>query len=231
MSRITRISRKLLRIGHRGAGGHAPENTLAALEQAIRLGVDLVEFDVQRSSDGALVLVHDRTVDRTTNGKGIVESLPLSVLRGLDAGGGERIPLLEEALACLNGRAGAMIELKVRGIAADICSIVKAAHFQGPVIYASFFHDELLTVRSVMPNAHTLALLEGAPLHPTAFAIDANATHAGLALDSVTPAMVQALQAQGMKVFVFTVDEWNDIDRMKRLGVDGIISNFPERIS
>jgi glycerophosphoryl diester phosphodiesterase len=123
-----------------------------------------------------------------------------------------------------------MIELKVRGIAADVCSIVKAAHFQGPVIYASFFHDDLLTVRNLKLDAHTLALLEGAPVHPTAFAIDANATHAGLGLDSVTPANVQALQADGMKVFVYTVDEPDDIDRMKRLGVDGIISNFPERI-
>jgi glycerophosphoryl diester phosphodiesterase len=222
--------RKPLRIGHRGAAGHAPENTLAALEQATKLGVDLVEFDVRRSSDGALVLVHDRTVDRTTNGQGSVESLPLSVLCGLDAGGGEQIPLLEEALACLNGRAGAMIELKVAGIAAEVCAVVQAAHFQGPVIYASFFHDDLLTVRNLKLDAHTLALLEGVPVHPTAFAIDANATHAGLALDSVTPANVQALQAHGIKVFVYTVDEPEDIDRLKRLGVDGIISNFPERI-
>lgn len=219
-----------LRIGHRGAAGHAPENTLASLKRAIKLGVDLVEFDVRRTAEGALVLLHDSTVDRTTNGEGSVESLPLTVLRGLDAGGGEQIPLLAEALACLNGRAGAMIELKVEGIAADVCATVKASDFQGPVIYASFFHEELLTVRSLMADAYTLALIEGAPIHLTAFAIDANATHAGLALGLVTPALVQALQAQGIKVFVYTVDEPEDISRMKRLGVDGIISNFPERI-
>jgi glycerophosphoryl diester phosphodiesterase len=176
-----------------------------------------------------MVLVHDDTVDRTTNGQGSVESLPLSVLRGLDAGGGERIPLLEEALACLNERAGAMIELKA-GIAAEVCAVVKAAHFQGLVIYASFFHDDLLTVRNLESSAHTLALLEGSPVHPTAFAIDAKATHSGLALDFVTPANVQALQAHGIQVFVYTVDEPEDIARMKRLGVDGIISNFPDRI-
>jgi glycerophosphoryl diester phosphodiesterase len=222
--------RHILRIAHRGAAGHAPENTLAALELAIQLGVDMVEFDVQRSADGALVLFHDRTVDRTTNGEGSVESLPLTVLRGLDAGEGERIPLLEEALACLNGRAGAMIELKVRGIAAEVRATVKATQFQSPLIYASFFHEELLTVRKLMPDAQTLALIEGASIHLTDFAIDAKATHVGLALDFVTPALVQALQAQGIKVFVYTVDEPENIARMKRLGVDGIISNFPDRI-
>ena len=219
-----------LRIGHRGAAGHAPENTLAALELAINLGVDMVEFDVRQSADGALVLFHDRTIERTTNGKGSVETLSLSSLRELDAGGGERIPLLEEALVCLNGRAGAIIEVKVRGIVADLCAKVKVSDFQGPVIFASFFHEELLTVRRLMADAHTLALLKDAPIDPTAFAINVDATHAGLALDCVTPAMVQALQAQGIKVFVYTVDEPHDIDRMKRIGVDGIISNFPGRI-
>ncbi len=219
-----------LRIGHRGAAGHAPENTLAALELAIKYGVDMVEFDVRRSADGALVLLHDDSVDRTTNGEGNIEEWSLSMLRELDAGGGERIPLLEEALACLSGRAGAMIELKVRGIAADVCAKVQGADFHGAVIYASFFHEELLTVRRLMGNALTLALIEDAPIHSTAFATNAQATHAGLALNSVTSALVQALQAKDIKVFVYTVDEPDDIARMKRLGVDGIISNFPDRI-
>lgn len=230
MTKETDHTRMPLRIGHRGAAGHAPENTLAALKLAIKYGVDMVEFDVRRLADGALVLFHDDSVDRTTNGEGKIEELSLSVLRELDAGGGERIPLLEEALAYLSGRAGAMIELKVRGIAADVCAKVQVADFQGTVIYASFFHEELLTVRRLMGDALTLALIEDAPAHSTAFAIEAQATHAGLALDTVTPGLVKALQAKGIKVFVYTVDEPDDIARMKQLGVDGIISNFPDRI-
>ncbi len=222
--------RNPLRIGHRGAAGRAPENTLAALELAIEYGVDMVEFDVRRSADGALVLLHDDSVDRTTNGEGRIDELSLSVLRELDAGGGDRIPLLEEALACLSGRAGVMIELKVRGIAADVCAKVQSSDYQGIVIYASFFHEELLIVRRLMGDALTLALFEDAPIHSTAFAIEAQTTHAGLALDIVTPALVQALQDQGIKVFVFTVDEGDDIARMKLLGADGIISNFPDRL-
>ncbi|MEO8327662.1 MAG: glycerophosphodiester phosphodiesterase family protein [Nitrospirota bacterium] len=230
MTRSTNRARNPLRIGHRGAAGYAPENTLAALELAITLGVDMVEFDVRRSADGALVLLHDDSVDRTTNGEGRIEDLSLSVLRELDAGGGERIPLLEEALACLSGRAGAMIELKMTGIAADVCALVKAADFQWTVIYASFFHEELLTVRRLFGDAFTLALINDVPMPSTDFATDVQATHVGLALDAVTPDIVKALQEQGIKVFVYTVDEPEDIARMKQLEVDGIISNFPDRI-
>lgn len=229
MTKETDHTRIYLRIGHRGAAGHAPENTLSALELAITLGVDMVEFDVRRSADGALVLLHDDSVDRTTNGEGRIEDLSLRLLRELDAGGGESIPLLEEALACLSGRAGAMIELKVRGIAADVCAKAQGADFHGTVIYASFFHEELLSVRKLMGDALTLALIEDAPIH-TAFATDVQATHAGLALNAVTPGLVKALQDEGIKVFVYTVDEPTDIARMKQMGVDGIISNFPDRI-
>ncbi|WP_342348988.1 glycerophosphodiester phosphodiesterase family protein [uncultured Nitrospira sp.] len=230
MTRSTNRVRNLLRIGHRGAAGHAPENTLIALEMAVTLGVDMVEFDVRRTADGALVLLHDDLVDRTTNGEGRIENLSLRFLRELDAGGGERIPLLEEALSCLNGRTGAMIELKVRGIAADVCALVKAADFQGTVMYASFFHEELLPVRRLLGDAFTLALIENVPIPYTAFATAAQATHVGVALDAVTPSLLKAFQEQDFKVFVYTVDEPEDIARMKQLGVDGIISNFPDRI-
>lgn len=230
MTRSTNRVRNLLRIGHRGAAGHAPENTLIALEMAVTLGVDMVEFDVRRTADGALVLLHDDLVDRTTNGEGRIENLSLRFLRELDAGGGERIPLLEEALACLSGRAGAMIEIKVRGIAADVCALVKAADFQGTVMYASFFHEELLPVRRLLGDAFTLALIENVPIPYTAFATAAQATHVGVALDAVTPSLLKAFQEQDFKVFVYTVDEPEDIARMNQLGVDGIISNFPDRI-
>jgi glycerophosphoryl diester phosphodiesterase len=220
----------LLRIGHRGAAGHASENTLASFEVAIKLGVDFVEFDVRRSQDGTLVLIHDRTVERTTNGRGIVEYLTLRALRQLDAGGGEKIPLLEEGLRCLNGRAGAMIELKVKGIAAETCAAVKAVQFQGAVIVASFLHQELLTVRKNMPGLFTLALFKANHMIVPASALPAYATHAGLPLRSVRAALVGTFQKRKIKVFVYTVDAPEDIARMKSLGVNGIISNFPDRV-
>lgn len=224
----TTYSERLLRIGHRGAAGHAPENTLASFERAIQFGVDFVEFDVRRSEDGALVLVHDRTVDRTTNGKGCVAFLPLRILRKLDAGRGEHIPLLEEAFNCLNGRAGAMIELKVKGIAAEVCAAVKAAHFQGPIMVASFFHEELWTVRQLMTEALTVSLYKASYFHSPS--IDTQPMHAGLALKSVPHLSVETLRGHHPKVFIYTVDAPEDIERVKRLGVDGIISNFPDRL-
>ena len=103
---------KVLRIGHRGAAGHAPENTLASIEKAIALGADLVELDVQRTRDGYLVIIHDKTVDRTTDGTGSVSRMTLATLRTLHAGDGQRVPTLEEALQVANGRVGLIPEIK-----------------------------------------------------------------------------------------------------------------------
>src|SRR5438034_11529438 len=101
----------MLRIGHRGAAGHAPENTLLSLRKAVELGVDIVEFDVQRTRDGELVLLHDKRVDRTTDGKGYVRDFSFQELRRLDAGLGQRIPTLREAIDAVRGSAQLMIEI------------------------------------------------------------------------------------------------------------------------
>src|SRR5213593_3287192 len=106
MAKESPTTKKVLRIGHRGAAGYAPENTLRSIEQAIALGCDLVEVDVRRTRDGDLVLLHDERVDRTTNGKGNVAEMTLKDLRTLDAGGGPRIPTLQEALHVADGRVG-----------------------------------------------------------------------------------------------------------------------------
>jgi glycerophosphoryl diester phosphodiesterase len=95
--------RKVLRIGHRGAAGYAPENTLASIEKAISFGLDFVEVDVQRTNDGHLVILHDERVDRTTNGTGLVSEMPLRSLRKLDAGAGQGIPTLGEVLQTASG--------------------------------------------------------------------------------------------------------------------------------
>jgi glycerophosphoryl diester phosphodiesterase len=219
-----------LKIGHRGAAGHAPENTLLALEKGIALGADLVEFDVQGTRDGHLVLIHDKRVDRTTDGRGEVAELPLNEIRKLNAGNGQTVPLLEEALNVTNGRVGIVIEIKIEGIAAQVCSLVEAARFRNPIIYASFFHRELLEVRQTLRTAQTMALLEGMPVNLTSFAMDAQATHVGLALDSVTKQYVDALHGKGLRIFVYTVNDPDDIRWVKSIGADGIISDFPDRI-
>lgn len=223
-------ARTILRIGHRGACGHAPENTLASIERAIALRCDLTEVDVRRTADGALILLHDERVDRTTNGKGAVVEMDLAAIRNLDAGQGQNIPTLEEALAAAAGRIGLILELKAEGLAYDVSALVRASGFPGALIYASFLHDELQHLRRADPDARTLALFKRLPNDPTADAARIRATHVGLRFESATRPLVTALQRTRLTVFVYTVNKPADIARMRALGVDGIVSDFPERI-
>jgi glycerophosphoryl diester phosphodiesterase len=225
-----RSEKVTLRIGHRGAAGHAPENTLASIRTAIALGVDLVELDVQRTADDELVIMHDKRVDRTTGGRGYVSQMKLDELRRLDAGGGERIPTVHEVLEAARGRTGLMLEIVSPGIGDELHAMVSRSGFGGAVIYASFLHSEVAAIRRIDSNAQTLALIEAVPVDATAFARDARVTHVGLSVDSVTPDFVQALQSDGFKVFVYTVNDRRDIDWLKSLRVDGLISDFPERL-
>jgi glycerophosphoryl diester phosphodiesterase len=222
--------RRILRIGHRGAAGHAPENTLAAIRKGIALGVDFVEFDIQRCRDGRLVLLHDERVDRTTNGTGRVSSLTWEELQLLDAGDGERIPSLEAALAAASGHAGVMLEAKTPGTGPAIYAAVQAAAFSGPVVYASFLHEEILEIRRIDPLARTLALMGFVPPAGAASARKAEATLVGLAHDSATGKLVATLHDAGLEVWLYTVNEPTLISRAISLGADGVISDYPERV-
>ena len=102
--------------------------------------------------------------------------------------------------------------------------------FVQPVIYASFLHAEMLAIKRLASGAHTMALLDGMPVRPTAFARDAEVTHVGLGLDCVSGEFVGVLQREGLRVFVYTVNEPSDIAWVRSLGVEGIVSDFPERI-
>ncbi|WHZ28528.1 MAG: Glycerophosphoryl diester phosphodiesterase [Nitrospira sp.] len=220
----------ILRIGHRGAGGHAPENTLAAIERGIALHTHLVEFDVRATRDGQLVLLHDATLGRTTNGHGPIAHHLWSDVKRLTTSDGQPLPLLADALRAALGRTGVMIEIKAEGTAKQICRTVREIQFSGPVIYASFLHDELLAVRREEPRAQTLALIEAVLVNRTAFAKDAQATHAGVAFEILTPSFLKALHDRSLRVFVYTVNEPADIQTAKAMGVDGIISDYPDRL-
>jgi glycerophosphoryl diester phosphodiesterase len=218
------------KVGHRGAAGHAPENTLIGLKKGIELGVDFVEFDVRRTRDGILVLFHDRTLRSFVPGCKRVCDMDWSSLKTVEVSPGQRIPTLEDALKHINGFAGAIVELKEESIADEVLQVVEGVGFTGPVIYASFWHKGLLEIRRTKPLAKTLALLEGVPVNLTAFAEEARVTHVGLALDCVTEKYVRLLQSKSFAVFVYTVDDPMDIQWLSSMGVDGIISNFPDRL-
>lgn len=222
--------RRVLKIGHRGAAGHAPENTLAAIRKGIELGVDFVEIDVRCTADGILVALHDATVNRTTNGKGPIERLSLRDVKALDAGNGERVPTLEEVLSVVSGQTGLMLELKVKGAAQKTVEVVQMAEFKDPLIYASFLHEELGIIRSVDAEASLMALFGRLPQASVARAMKYSPSHVGLRHDTVTRRLVEAFHDEDLLVFVYTTDTIREIQRAISAGVDGIISNLPERL-
>lgn len=221
---------RILRIGHRGACGRAPENTLASIEHAIVLRCAFTEVDIRRTSDDELVLLHDERVDRTTNCRGCISELTLSDIRKLDAGVGQSPPTLDDILKVASGRIGLILELKIGGLAYDACATVRASGFNGPVIYASFLQEELQHVRRVDPEAQTMILFRRLPANPDAVAARLHATHVGLRLDTVTKPLVTALHQQGLIVFAYTANQPAEIIKMSALGVDGIISDFPDLV-
>ena len=222
---------RVLKIGHRGAAGHAPENTLAAVQRGIELGVDFVEIDVRRTVDGVLVALHDATVNRTTNGKGRVDALSLREVKAFDAGNGERIPTLEEVLKVAGGRTGLMLELKSAGLAHLTVQTVQKAQFHNPVIYASFLHDELTHVRAVDTEASLMMLFDRLPRNPVTYAMQYQLAYVGLRHDTASRRLVDAFHQENVRVWVYTANRVGDIEHALAVGIDGVISNFPERIA
>ena len=195
------------------------------------MNVDAIEVDVQRTSDGHLIVLHDRQLHPSTTGRGNAADFPLDEIRKLRTMPGDQpIPTLHEVLACVNGKAGLMLELKAPGIANEVVGAVRQNGFRGPVYYASFFHEEMLAIRDADAAAATVALLQGTPINLTAFATDARASHAGLAIESLSPHFVTKLHEADIRVFTYTVDEPEEIEFARACGVDGLISDFPDRL-
>lgn len=222
--------RSVLNIGHRGAAGHTPENTVKAIQAGIALGVDFIEIDVRRTADGALVILHDETVNRTTNGKGRIDHMSLREAKQLTVGTDESIPTLEEAISACAGRTGLLLELKVTGVARQTVETVQEAGFATPVIYASFLHDELTQVQMFDPNAPRMALFATLPRHPVARILTLGTSHVGFRYDKASRRLIEDFHRVDRLVCVYTVDHPRDIRHVLSLGVDGVISNYPDRI-
>lgn len=191
----------------------------------------MVEVDVRETGDGHLILLHDDLVDRTTNKTGPVAEMSLEQIQRLNAGEWQRIPSLEEALEVATGKVGMILELKVEGIGAEASSIVKRIGFTGSLMYASFLQQELMRVRQAEPGALMMMLMdEQLPKDPLADAVALRASHVGLHYSTVTPRLIQTCHNVGLQVFAYTVNSLEDIQKMKTLSLDGIISDFPDRI-
>lgn len=220
--------------GHRGACGYEPENTIASFKKALDLNVDMIELDVHVLRSGELVVMHDTMVDRTTNGTGYVGDFTFSDLRRLDAGNGERVPLLSEVFDLINQRVPINIEMKGLGTARHVGDLItKYKRENGwsddSFVASSFDHIELAVFKEMMPTVQTGALVEGTPMGYAAFAEQLGSFSANISSEFVTPAFVEDAHKRNMKVYVFTVNNRSEVGRMHAIGVDGIFTNFPDR--
>jgi len=228
---------------HRGALTHAPENTLAAFNLAVGQGADGVELDVKLSSDGHVVVIHDPTVDRTTGGHGHVKDMTLDELKALDAGSffsekfkGEKIPTLEDVFNSLGKDVLINIELtnyttRHDHLVESVCMLVKRFGVQKNVLFSSFLGSNLAKARSYLPNVPTglLALpgILGAWHRSFGFAFGKyDALHPNI--QNATQQHIYFVHRLNRRVHVWTVNEEQEMHRLFKWGVDGIITDDPQ---
>lgn len=220
-------------LAHRGASGLEPENTLRSFRRALELGAEWIELDV-RVVEGTPVVFHDRTLTRCTGRRGVVERQSLHFLRSLDAGHGEKIPLFAEVLELVRGRARLQVELKGPGSAPSVAQLLGRAISEGTApesfLVSSFDSEQTALFKRLLPQVPAACLTYGFPRRPAELAASLAAVSFHLNLDAVTPARVKELHASGLKVFVYTVNSDADLRYAKAAGVDGVFTDFPDRI-
>jgi glycerophosphoryl diester phosphodiesterase len=217
---------------HRGASGFEPENTLLAIEKAISMGAPWIEIDVFAVED-ELVVIHDDRLETTTNGTGYVTQQSLAYLRSLDAGKGQRIPLLREVFDLVDGRVGVNVELKGPETAEPVMKLVDEYNGlpgldYGQILVSSFNRRELIKARHLTPDIPIGVLVRGIPRDDAAFAEDLGAVSVHAGLSFVHRAFVDDAHRRGLKVFVYTVNHRDDLKRMRAMGVDGVFTNYPD---
>jgi glycerophosphoryl diester phosphodiesterase len=225
--------RRPLVISHAACGGHAPENTLAGIRAALDFGVDAIEIDVRASADGVPVLMHDPTVDRSTDGSGAVAELSLEQLRALDAGG-EPVPMLADVLDHTIGRALLVMEIKQPGIEEQIVTVVRDRGAIDDVMVWSFVPQALESMRRIEPRIPG-ALLIGAEFLPRWPEMRELALRSGLQGVSVFFAgiderLAREFQRSGLALYAWTVDSEREIARLVDLGIDGVCTNYPDKL-
>lgn len=243
---VANAQSKFLNIAHRGASGYAPENTIAAFDKAVKMKADYFELDVQRSKDGHLVVLHDITVDRTTDGSGYVGDLTLRELKQLDAGSwfgeefaGEKIPTLDEVLDRYRGNnIGILIELKnperYPGIEAEVALLLaqkKLDKRTDKIIVQSFNHDVMKNYHHLQPTIPVGLLVSYTPVGISDEQMREFSTYADYVNPNqrlVTSDLVQRVHANGMKITPYTIRSESEARQMMATGVDGIITDFPE---
>ena len=228
-------SRRVWNVAHRGASAERPENTLPAFELAIAQRADVVECDVRRTSDGALLILHDATVDRTTSGSGELRAMTAAEARALDAGGGERIPELADVLTLAAGRVRVNVDLKEADIVDDAVAVVRAAGAEGGVTFISFLPEVWQRLAELAPDTPVIHLIESAAGLASLAMGEAGSAHVatgvGVPFDIVNEGMVERMHRHGYGVFAWTVDDEDEMRRLIACDVNGIVTNRPAALA
>jgi glycerophosphoryl diester phosphodiesterase len=223
-------------IAHRGASAYRPENTLPAYELAVEQAADMIEVDLHRTRDGAVVVAHDAELERI-GGRGEIGDATLAEVRTLDAGAGARVPTLDELLDGFGARIPFNLELKqssrgpYAGLPAAALAAVRARGLERRTLWSSFYDPVLHELRSLDPEARIALLLSRrspARWPERARALGAEAVNPELPL--VDGAFVERAHGEGLAVYVFTVDPLPEMERLLALGVDGLFTNVPDRM-
>ena len=214
--------------GHRGAAELEPENTRLSIQKAIDLSVDQVEIDVHLTRDQHLVVIHDATVDRTTDGQGAVADFTLVEIKRLDAGKGERIPTLQEVIDLVRGKVVLQIELKGPDTAEPVVRAVERNSMESEVLLTSFVHERLREARQLNPSLALGALWSNPPDDACEQAIDMGGEAIHIQHQNIDAQLVRKAQAHGLKIRAWNPDTVKEIQRAIDLGVDAIGSNRPD---
>ena len=230
---------KIIIMGHRGASKIAPENTLKAFKEAIRLKADSVEFDVQETLDGEIIIIHDDNTLRTAGTEGIVEQMTLKELKKLNFGNGERIPTLLELIELAKDKISLNCEIKVEGIVKKIIHIFQDADILDSTIVSSFLHEELIKIQKIEPQ------LKLATLVPTEAGKFSDWNYKKKLIDytfennyyAINPLykladkrFIEYAHEKNIKVFPWTVDSGIAMRKLINMGTDGIITNDISRL-
>lgn len=225
---------KILRIGHRGAMGHVSENTVASIKKAVDMQCDVIEIDVFVVKDGALMVFHDDNLERKTNGKGKIETYTKAELKKLLVDDQYEIPTLEEIIKTIDKKAVLNIELKGANTAEPTYKVIQAFKKKGwtnvDFIISSFRWDELEIMRKLDSQIDIAVLTEKEPTGAIEFAKQIKAVAINPYFKWLNAENVSKIKEANLKIYPWTVNENEDIKQLKELEVDGIITNFPERI-
>lgn len=227
-------------IGHRGAAGYAPENTMVSFERGVSLRADAIELDIHPTSDGELVVIHDPTLDRTTNGTGLVAAHTLAQIRALDAGSwfhpsfkNERVPTFAEVLEWARGRTKVVIEIKqgpifYPTIVEHMLAVLDRTGMRNDVLVISFDHFSVRRVKELAPEIPTGVLYGGRCINPVALAQDANADALMPNWALLTKEEVAAAHAANLLIAPWGGPE-QDYRFILATGVDAVAADFPDR--